>query len=897
MTTGRPDPDALLAELEQQEGRPHRGRLKVFVGASPGVGKTFTMLEAARAKKAEGVSVLVGVVETHGRRETAALVEGLDVLPRQRLEYRGATLEEFDIDAALARKPELILMDEYAHTNAPGSRHAKRFQDVEELLNSGFDVYTTLNIQHLESLNDVVAQITGVTVQETVPDAVLDDADEIELVDVTPEVLEQRLREGKVYVPEQAQRALDRFFRRGNLIALRELALRRTAERVDAQMRGYRASAGIVEPWAATERLLVCVSPTEGTLRLVRTARRLAGLLQAPWTVLYVEQPHHATLPARQREAAQEALRLAEDLGGVAVTVPGHDAAEEILAYARQHNITRILVGRPRRGLFGDLLSTSTTTRLLRRAKGLHIWVGADEAADEEQAPVGLRRSSTLRDYLAACGIIMLATAIALPFQQAITQVDAVMVYLLAVVLTAARYGRGPSALAGLLSVLAFDLCFVPPYWTFSVFDFRFVFTFGVMFTVALLMGGLTTRVREQASTARQRERRTATLYAVSRDLATARTRPDLARVTLRHLHDLFGGTVRLLLPGEGGRLVLIAELPGGGISSKDLGVAQWVFEHGEAAGLGTRTLPAAEALYLPLATAERNLGVVGLRPDDLHRFDDPSQRQLAETLLGQAAVALERTQLAEEKRLVHLEFEAEQLRTSLLSSLSHDLRTPLAGIEGAASSLLEETSQLAPEARNELARTIVEEARRMTRLIGNLLDMVRVESGALAVRREWHVLEEVVGAALARAEERLAGRQVTTRVPGDLPLVPIDDVLIEQVILNLLENAAKYTPAGSAIDVEAEARRGEVLVTVADRGPGVPEGEEEKIFEKFHRASRGAGGIGLGLAICRGIITAHGGRIWVDHRAGGGAVFRFTLPIVGTPPSVERESSEVSVA
>jgi two-component system sensor histidine kinase KdpD len=897
MTTGRPDPDALLAELEQQEGRPDRGRLKVFVGASPGVGKTFTMLEAARAKKAEGLNVLVGIVETHGRRETAALVEGLEVLSRQRLEYRGATLEEFDIDAALARKPELILMDEYAHTNAPGSRHAKRFQDVAELLDAGINVYTTLNIQHLESLNDVVAQITGVTVQETVPDAVLDEADEIELVDVTPEVLEQRLREGKVYVPEQAQRALDRFFRRGNLIALRELALRRTAERVDAQMRGYRASAGIAEPWAATERLLVCVSPSEQTLRLVRSARRLAGLLQAPWTVLYVEQPHHATLPARQREAAQEALRLAEELGGVAATVPGHDAAEEILAYARQHNVTRILVGRPRRRLLGNLFSNSTAQRLIRRAQGLHIWVGADEAAAPDQAPVGIRRSSTLRDYLAAGVVILLTTAIAIPFQQAIAQIDAAMVYLLAVVITAARYGRGPSALAGLLSVVAFDLCFVPPYWTFSVFDFRFVFTFGVMFVVALLMGSLTTRVREQASTARQRERRTATLYAVSRDLATARTRPDLARVTLRHLHDLFQGTVRLLLPGEGGRLVLIAELPGGGISDKDLGVAQWVFEHGEAAGLGSNTLPAAEALYLPLATAERNLGVVGLRPDDPDRFDDPAQRQLVEAILGQAAVALERTQLAEEKRLVHLEFEAEQLRTSLLSSLSHDLRTPLAGIEGAASSLLEENSRLTSDSRRELATTIVEEARRMTRLIGNLLDMVRVESGALAVRREWHVLEEVVGAALARVEERLAGRPVTTRVPGDLPLVPIDDVLVEQVIINLLENAAKYTPAGTAIDVEAVSRGGEVIVGVADRGPGVPVGEEERIFEKFHRASRGAGGIGLGLAICRGIITAHAGRIWVDHRAGGGAVFRFTLPIVGTPPAVEAESTETSVA
>ena len=379
MTDPRPDPDALLARVQQEESRSRRGRLKVFVGASPGVGKTFSMLEAARAAKLGGRDVIVGVVETHGRRETAALVEGLEVLPRRGLEYRGTTLEEFDLDAALVRRPDLILMDEMAHSNAPGARHAKRFQDIEELLGAGIDVFTTLNVQHLESLNDVVAQITGVTVRETVPDAALDDADEIELVDVTPEVLEQRLREGKVYLPEQAQRALDRFFRRGNLIALRELALRRTAERVDEQMRGYRASAGIAEPWAASERLLVCISPSERSFRLVRSARRLAGLLRAPWTALYVELPRHATMPARNREAAQEALRLAEELGGTAVSVPGHDAAEEILAYARTHNATRVMVGRSRRGWLGRLFPASVAGRLVQRAEGMHVWVGADD--------------------------------------------------------------------------------------------------------------------------------------------------------------------------------------------------------------------------------------------------------------------------------------------------------------------------------------------------------------------------------------------------------------------------------------------------------------------------------------------------------------------------------------
>ena len=447
--------------------------------------------------------------------------------------------------------------------------------------------------------------------------------------------------------------------------------------------------------------------------------------------------------------------------------------------------------------------------------------------------------------------------------------------------------------LAGLLAVAVFDISFVEPYGTFAVSDVRYLLTFAMMLVVALVMGGLTTRVREQASVARLRERRASTLYAVSRDLAAARTRPELARVTLRHLHDLFGGSVMLILPDVDGQLDVVAEMPPQEGARRDLGVAKWVFEHGESAGRGTQTLPAAEALYVPLATPDRVLGVVGVRPEPLDRLSDPAQRQLLESLLGQAAVALERTKLAEEKRLVHLEFEAEQLRTSLLSSLSHDLRTPLAGIEGAASSLAEDQGHLTPATRRELAQTIVDEAQRMTRLVANLLDMVRVESGALGVHRGWHVLEEVVGVALLRAGDRLHGRPVATNLPATLPLVPIDDVLIEQVLINLLENAAKYTPAGSPIDVSAVARSGEVQMTVADRGPGVPPGESELIFEKFHRAARGAGGVGLGLAICRGIIKAHGGRLWVDSREGGGAAFRFTLPIIGTPPTFERESGD----
>ncbi|MDX2192044.1 MAG: sensor histidine kinase KdpD [Gemmatimonadales bacterium] len=887
---GRPDPDALLARIAPAEASATpRGRLKVFVGASPGVGKTFTMLEHARQKRAEGIDVLVGIVETHGRADTARLLDGLEVLRRRALPHRGTVLEEFDLDAALARRPGLLLVDELAHTNAPGSRHARRWQDVEELLAAGIDVCSTLNVQHLESLNDVVARITGVTVRETVPDAVLDAADEVELVDVTPEVLEQRLREGKVYLPAQAERALERFFRRPNLVALRELALRRTAERVDVQLRGERAASGATGPWEAAERLLVAIGPDDDAARLVRAARRLAGSLRAPWTALYVEEPGHATLPAARRELAQDALRLAEELGGAAATVPGHDAADEIAAWAGQHNVTRVLVGGRRAGWLGGPWPQPMAQRLAARAPALDVLrVGGDAAPSPP--PAHRTAPFRLRPWLVAAGTIAACTAGALPFRGTLAEIDAAMLYLLAVVLVALREGRGPSAFAAALAVAAFDLAFVQPYGTFSVDDVRFLFTFAMMFGIALALAGLATRVREQADAARQRERRTAALYAMSRDLAAARSRPELARAMLRHLHDLFGGGITLLLPDAEGRLDVVAERPVGGHEAKDLGVARWVFERGEPAGTGTDTLPQAGALYLPLATADRRLGVVGLRPEPADRFDDLAQRRLAGAMLDQVAIALERTALADEKRQVHLEYEAERLRSSLLGSLSHDLRTPLAAVEGAASALLTGGARVPEPRRRELAETIVGEAHRMTRLVTNLLDMVRLESGAIAPARQWHVLEEVVGAALGRVESALTGREVTVSLPPDLPLVPIDDVLIGQVLINLLENAARHTPEGTPIAICATAGAGEVEVTVADRGPGVPAAEREAIFEKFHRAAGGAGGTGLGLAICRGIVTAHGGRIRVEPRDGGGAAFRFTLPMVGTPPVTEPE-------
>jgi two-component system sensor histidine kinase KdpD len=884
VTNARPDPDVLLRLVQAEEARASRGQLKVFFGATPGVGKTFAMLEAARARKLAGTEVVAGVVETHGRAETAALLDGIEVLPRRAVEYRGTVLHEFDLDGALARKPALLLVDELAHTNAPGSRHGKRWQDVEELLAAGIDVYTTVNVQHLESLNDVVAQITGVRVRETLPDAVLEGADEIELVDVTADVLLQRLHEGKVYAPELAGRAQESFFRRGNLIALRELALRRTAERVDAQMRGYMAERGIRTMWAAGDRVLVCLGDGPDPARLVRAARRIAERLGAELVALHVDVPGGSE-EARARRA--RALSLAERLGGSAVVVTGDRPAEEIAAYARAHNVTRIVLGAPRARPWWRAWSRSLAHRLLEASPGVDVHVVAAGEAVALEAGLPLRRSAAApRDY-ALAAVVPIGTALALlPLRDRMSTIDVAMLFMLGVVLVASRRSRAPSAMASVLAIALFDVLFVPPYGTFAVSDARYVLTFTVMLVVALLMGDLTGRVRRQAEAARLRERTTATLYALSRDLASARQRADLARVLLRHLHDLFGGAVALYLPDGADHVERIASLPGAviGDAAKEHATAQWVHLHGQPAGRGTETLPAAEAHYVPLATPGLRLGAIGVRPEPLDRFDDAGQRHLLEAMVGQAAVALERTGIADEARRVHLVAEAERLRTALLSSLSHDLRTPLGAIEGAASALLADDAAT-PDVRRELAGTVLDEARRMHRLVANLLEMVRLESGELQVKREWHVVRDLVGVALHRTDHALAGREVSVQVPEDLPLVPVDEILLEQALVNLLENAAKHTAPGTPVEVGARSLRGAVELWVADRGPGLPPGDPARLFEKFERGGAAVSGAGLGLSIARGIVVAHGGRIWAEARPGGGATFRLTLPIVGTPP------------
>jgi two-component system, OmpR family, sensor histidine kinase KdpD len=896
MNENRPNPDALLKRVQAEQARQSEGKLKVFFGANPGVGKTYAMLEAAHEQRRDGVDVVIGVVETHGRTETEVLVNGLEVVPRRAVDYRGTVLQEFDLDAALARRPTIILIDELAHTNAPGLRHAKRWQDVQELLKAGITVYTTVNVQHLESLNDVVAQITGVRVRETVPDSVLERADDVELIDLPPDDLLQRLKDGKVYVPEQIQRAIQNFFTKGNLIALRELALRRTAERVDQQMEVYRRDHAVVRTWPAAETIMVCVNMKPRGPRLIRAARQMAAGLHAKWIAVYVQIPRHLRLPQPERDRLVQTLRLAEQLGAEAVTLTGDNVAQELLSYARSRNVTKIIVGKPVRSWWKEWMFGSVVSDLVHQSGEIDIYVITGEAGEGQPlVRRSLRRTSDTSGYSYASLGVLIATAVAWLMFPYFGVANLVMMYLIAVVVVAIRYGRGPSVLASVLSVAAFDFFFVPPYYSFAVSDFQYLLTFGVMLVVALVISNLTVRIRQQAEMARYRERRTGVLYVMSRDLATHRGAGLLANLAAKHLREVFDSQVAIFLADADKRLQLQrGEALYFEFDPKEAGVAQWVFEHNERAGLGTDTLPGASALYLPLVGSAGPIGVVAVRPTEFSRMLEPDQLHLLESLVNQVALAIERTRLSEETQLAHVRVETERMRNAILSSVSHDLRTPLATITGAASSLLDEQGHIDPAARLELSRSIYREADRLDRLLKNLLDMMRIEAGAVQLNKEWHPVDEVVGAGLARLEGRLRDHTINTAFPPDLPLVLADGVLLEQVVINLVENAVKYAPPGSTIDLSASASDREVIVEVADRGPGIPPGEEARIFDKFYRGKFAReGGVGLGLTICRGIVEAHGGRILAENRRGGGTVFRFTIPLLERQPSVEAEQAE----
>ena len=887
----RPDPDELLARVKEAETRQGRGKLKIFFGAAAGVGKTYAMLEAAREQRAQGLDVVVGWVETHGRVETEALLGDLEILPRRPVEYRGARLQEFDLDAALARRPALILVDELAHTNAPGSRHAKRWQDVLELLDAGINVYSAMNVQHVDSLNDVVAKITGVVVRETVPDSIFEHTDEVELIDLPPDDLLHRLRDGKIYIPEQAREAIENFFRKGNLIALRELALRVTAQHVDAEMRHYMRDHAIRQTWPVRERLLVCIGPSPSSIRLVRAAKRMAEGLGAEWIVAYVETPSQVRLPQEARDRVAQTMRLAEQLGAEIHTLTGHRMSDELLAFARARNVSKLVVGKPERPLWKRIAMGSIVDTLVQGSGEIDVYVISGDRDDSRPLPPRPWPAQTnWLPYGYALAVVAICTGIAWAMFPYFAFSNLIMVYLLGVIVVATRYGRGPSLLASLTSVAAFDFFFVPPYYTFAVSDTQYFITFSVMLIVAVVISGLANRIRAQAESAREREGRMAALYAMSRELASTRGVQGLLAVATRHITELFRARVAILLPDASGRLdggvEAGAEFP---MEASEVAVSQWVYEHGQVAGQGTDTLPGAAGLYVPLLGSRGAVGVLGLRPTDPRALQAPEQLHQVETFASQTALAIERALLAAEAEQAQVRAETERLRNSLLSSVSHDLRTPLASITGAASTLLDNEARLDAATRRDLLEALHEEADRLNRLVQNLLEMTRLEAGALVPHTAWHSIEEVVGAALGRFGKWLAERPVTTRIPADLPLVPMDDVLIEQVLINLIDNAIKYTPPGTPIEVSADETAGAVVVEVGDRGPGLRPGEERLIFEKFHRTDPAPSvrGAGLGLAICEGIIRAHGGHIWAENRPGGGVALRFSLPVKDAPPTL----------
>ncbi|HEY8265571.1 MAG TPA: sensor histidine kinase KdpD [Steroidobacteraceae bacterium] len=892
MDESRPDPDELLAQVRAEEARAKRGRLRIFFGASAGVGKTYAMLEAARVAKAAGTDVVIGYIEPHGRVETERLMEGLERLPTLPVRYRGITRQEFDLDAALTRRPAILLVDELAHSNLSGGepppRHPKRWQDIEELLDAGLDVWTTVNIQHLESLNDVIAQITGVRQRETVPDRIFEQADEVELIDLPPDDLIARLKAGKVYVPEEVATAVDRFFRKPNLMALRELALRRVADRVDVAAREAFGPVPGSRPWLARDRILVAIGPDPQAEQLVRAGKRLADALDANWSVIYVETPALLRLSEGERNRRIDLLRLAESLGAETVTLDGPTAAEAIEQYAQTRRVNRVLMGAPKRRGWRALLRPSTTTTLVRRARGFDVITIAEEEGSAGRAREGSKAmapAAVFRWERVGWALLTTATCTALGFAMfsSFELTNIAMVYVLGATIAGLRFGRVPAVMSAVANVAAFDFFFVPPRYTFAVSDVQYVVTFAVMLVVTLVIANLMANVRQQTRVAGARERRTALLYAMSRELAATRGIASMAEVAARHVAEVFECEAVLLLPDEEGRLQEPRPAPGASYSPElaDLPIAQWVADHGRRAGIGSDTLPSAPALYVPLGEARQRLGVLAVLPRNRRRVLLPEQLHLLETFASQVGLALERAQLTESTEEARVSAESERLRNTMLASISHDLRTPLAVMGAAASTLARREPALDESTRIALAASIEDKVHEMTDLISNVLDLTRLESGQVALRRDWETLDDLAASALRRVEGRARTHQIVIDLAPDLPAVHVDAALVVQVFANLFDNVLKYTPAGTRARVSAAADGPFVRVTVDDDGPGFPPGDPNRLFDKFQRGvdEPATVGVGLGLAICRAIIEAHGGEIHARRRLGRGANFEFTLP------------------
>ncbi|HEY6622139.1 MAG TPA: DUF4118 domain-containing protein [Steroidobacteraceae bacterium] len=907
-TDQRPDPDLLLAKVNREEQEARRGKLRIYFGSSAGVGKTYAMLIAARKAASEGRTVLVGVIETHGRTETAALLEGLEVLPPKSIEYRGKTLLEFDLDEALARHPQLILIDELAHSNVTGTRHPKRWQDVDELLAAGIDVFSTLNVQHVESLNDVIGGITNVRVWETVPDKVFDAADEVVLVDIPADELLARLKAGKVYVAQQAEHAAQNFFRKGNLMALRELALRRTADRIEGDVQAYRVDRSIESVWKTGTALLTCVGPDADAERVVRAAARLAGQLNAEWHAIYVETPGLQRLAPAKREKILANLNLAQQLGATTAVIASAEIAGSIVGYARKNNLSKLVIGRdPIRCLWPWQRSSGQKLALLAPDIDL-IEIGRAENSTQDSgrasAPVlraadlespERRKAKRLR-YLWAAITCVGVTLLSMPLASHFDRSNIVAIFILAVVVVGVRWGRGPAALAALLSVCGFDFFFVPPRFSFAVSDVQYLLTFFIMLVVGLTTGHLTAGLRFQARVASHREERARSLYEFARELSGAVQVEQVVKMSDDSIRRTFRANAALLLPDAGGRLTATLSNPDAGLAV-EIGTAQWAFDRGQPAGFGTDTLPGSEVLYIPLRAPTKARGVLAVKAHNRRLLRIPEQRQLLDTFAALIAIALERVHYVGVAQNALLKMESERLRNSLLAALSHDLRTPLTVLVGLAESLALTAPKLS-SAQQETAEAIQDEAHRMSTMVSNLLDMARIESGEVTLNLQWQPLEEVVGAALEAARGMLQRHSVVVQLPRDLPLVKFDAVLIERVLVNLLENVSKYTPPGSTVTLSAQVLGDQLSVSVADNGPGLPVGREEAVFQKFTRGERESStpGVGLGLSICRAIIESHQGKITAASRPGGGAIFTFTLPLGHPPPALEPETKASDV-
>lgn len=875
----RPDPDELLKHIQAEE--PTRGKLKIFLGYAAGVGKTYAMLEAAHQRQHQGVDVVIGYIETHERADTQAMVDGLQIIPRRQVEYHDITLPEVDVDEVINRHPQLVLIDEFAHTNAPGSRHPKRYLDVADILDAGIDVYTTLNVQHLESLNDVVAQVTGVVVRETVPDRVLDEASEIEVIDLPPDELLTRLKEGKVYVPDQAKRAIEKFFRKGNLSALRELSLRRAAERVDTQMRNYMRSRAIEGPWAATERLLVCVSPSPLSEKLIRTTRRLSDELNAEWFAVHVNLTSKPERNPVKIDRVAKTMQLAEELGARTRILTGDSISEAVLTYAKKHNITKIVVGKPIHPRWLEILSGSIVDKLIYASGDIDIYV-INEQPDIRPSKFSnvIRPNQPYWRYIIAFGMVVITTIIGKLIHTKLEPVNLVMLYLVITVAAAVYLGRGPALLTSFLGVLAFDFFLVPPYFTFAVSDTQYIITFIGLFLVSLVVSTLAVRTKEQAEAAIQRESQTSALYALGRELTSATDLHQVTKIVINQINQVFGCDAVIFLP-ESKKIMVYAATTGYTPDANEMAVATWSFDHEQPAGLGTDTLPAASLRCQPLVTARGRIGVLGIHPKEGEKLLSPDLLQTFYAFANQAALAVEQANLVEQARKAELLQATETLQTALLNSISHDLRTPLVSITGALSSLREESLNINEEDRSNLLETAYGEAERLNRLVGNLLNMTRLEANAIHLRLEPCDIQDVIGSALDQLEERLDKKPIMVNLPEVLPMVLLDFVLVEQVLVNVIDNAIKYSPKDTQIDIDVTQTDKEITIQVSDRGIGIPKEDLDRVFDKFYRVSRPENviGTGLGLAICKGIVETIGGKISATNREGGGTVITITFP------------------